>query len=65
MLEFTTEIQQEFQRNANQEIAIAQSKYMKNKFVFYGIKTPLRRDLQKPFLIVKHLPPKEELAKNC
>ena len=34
---------------------------MKNRFEFYGIKTPLRRELQRPFLEVKYLPPKENL----
>ncbi len=61
MSNFTELIQQEFHRNANNEIAIAQSQYMKNKFSFFGIKSPLRRELQKPFLVVKYLPSKSDL----
>ena len=61
MHEFITSIQQEFQLNSNKEIAIAQKQYMKNKFEFYGIKSPLRRELQKLFLVQKYLPAKEEL----
>lgn len=35
---------------ANEENAQAMSKYMRNLFPFYGIKSPLRRDLSRPFL---------------
>ena len=62
MHEFISSIQQEFQLNSNKEIAIAQKQYMKNKFEFYGIKSPLRRELQKSFLVQKYLPAKEDLA---
>lgn len=58
---YVTSLEQQFQKNANPKIAIAQKQYMKNKFEFYGIKSPLRRELQKPFLIQKYLPPKTEL----
>ena len=51
MLNFTSQIQKKFQKNLNKEIAVAQAKYMKNKFAFYGIKLPLRNVLQKPFLV--------------
>jgi len=34
---------------------------MKNRFVFYGLASPERRELQKPFLVQKYLPPKSEL----
>ena len=62
MIRFVVEIQQEFERNANKEISLAQAKYMKNNFIFYGIKSPLRREIQKPFLVSKYLPLKENLA---
>ena len=58
---FIITIQNQFHENANQEIALAQAKYMKNKFAFYGIKSPLRRELQKPFFVSKYLPKKIEL----
>ena len=34
---------------------------MRNQFEYYGIKTPLRREIQKPFLVKAYLPPKAEL----
>ena len=61
MLRFVVEIQKEFERNSNKEVSEAQSKYMKNKFIFYGIKSPLRREIQKPFLVHKYLPLKENV----
>ena len=37
--------------------------YMKNHFEFYGIKAPIRREIQKPFLVKEYLPPKKDLEK--
>jgi len=34
---------------------------MKNKFKFYGIKTPVRRKIQKHFFVKEYLPLKMEL----
>lgn len=61
MHDYIISLQQEFSLNSNKEIAIAQKQYMKNKFEFYGIKSPLRRELQKAFLVQKYLPEKKEL----
>lgn len=61
MNNFTDLIVQEFRLKANHEIAFAQKKYMKHKFEFYGLKSPLRREIQKPFLVQKYLPPKLDL----
>ncbi len=52
----------EFERNSNEEIAQQQKAYMRNLFEFYGMKTPTRRAIQRPFLIKKFLPPKSELS---
>jgi 3-methyladenine DNA glycosylase AlkD len=60
-IEFIKSLETEFILHKNKNIAIAQKQYMKNKFEFYGIKTPLRRELQKPFLVVKYLPNKSNL----
>ncbi|MFS0864675.1 DNA alkylation repair protein [Fredinandcohnia sp. 179-A 10B2 NHS] len=38
-----------FEEHRNQENAIPMQNYMKNKFLFLGIKTPLRRELMKRF----------------
>ena len=35
---------------ANEENAQAMGKYMRNLFPFYGLKTPTRRELSRPFL---------------
>jgi len=63
MKEFIKILEIEFKKNANPEIAIGQKAYMKNNFDFYGIKTPDRRKIQKPFLVKKYLPPKKDLEK--
>jgi len=52
-------LESEFSKNANTEIAIGQKAYMKSHFEFYGIKTQIRREIQKPFFIKEHLPPKK------
>jgi len=50
----------EFNAHANIQIAHTQATYMKNNFIFLGLKTPLRRELQKPFLVKTFLPVKNE-----
>ncbi len=39
-----------FEENQNNEKALQEAKYMRNKFKFYGIATPLRKKLYKDFL---------------
>jgi len=46
-----------FENNASQEIAAPMAKYMKNRFEYLGLKSPLRRELQKQFLKSNGLPP--------
>lgn len=43
-------IKELFENNAAPENALAMSKYMKNKFVFYGIPSPERKELYKDFI---------------
>ncbi len=43
-------IKKVFEENKNEENAIQQEKYMRNKFCFYGIQTPIRKNLYKDFL---------------
>lgn len=62
MEDFIQTLTIEFERNANEEIAEQQKAYMRNKFEFYGMKAPLRRQIQKPFLVKNFLAPKSELA---
>ncbi len=61
MSEFIQTLEIELIRNSNAKIAAGQKAYMRNQFEFYGIKSPLRRDIQKPFLEKNYLPPKSEL----
>ncbi len=61
MSDFINALQLEFEANANQQIAAMQKAYLRDQFLFYGIKTPIRRAIQKPFLVKTYLPPKENL----
>ncbi len=54
----------EFIRNADPGIAAGQKLYMKNHFEFFGIKTPLRREISKPFLQKEYLPDKNLLEET-
>lgn len=58
MLQFIQQLEQVFISNANIEIANWQIKYMRNQFGAFGIPSPLRKALQKPFLDKKYLPAK-------
>ncbi len=61
MTEYLKSLKDEFHNNANPKIAIGQKAYMKNKFEFLGITSPIRKELQRPFLNSKHLPPKDSI----
>ena len=61
MQDYINALETEFKKNADPKIAQAQKAYMRNQFEYYGIKTPLRREIQKPFLVKAYLPPKAEL----
>jgi len=60
MNDFVEILSLELQKNANAKIAAEQKAYMRNQFEYYGIKTPVRREIQKPFLIKRFLPEKAE-----
>ncbi len=49
-MEKYNQIKKLFEENKNNEQAEQMSKYMRNQFLFYGIKTPLRRTIYKEFL---------------
>ena len=61
MNSFVKTIEAEFEKNANANIAEGQKAYMKNHFEFYGVKSEMRREIQKPFFLKRYLPPKSEL----
>jgi 3-methyladenine DNA glycosylase AlkD len=46
-MNFITSLEKAFQKNSNAENAVAMSKYMKNNFQFFGIKTEERRQIFK------------------
>jgi 3-methyladenine DNA glycosylase AlkD len=49
-------LQEKFLAHVDSANSLAMSKYMKNKFIFFGIKSPLRKDLLKEFLKKYGLP---------
>ncbi|MBI1286333.1 MAG: DNA alkylation repair protein [Flavobacteriales bacterium] len=56
MLPYLRPIEALFSANANAENAKAMKAYMKDRFEYYGIKSPERRELQKQFLAEHGLP---------
>jgi 3-methyladenine DNA glycosylase AlkD len=54
-------LQSHFQKAKNPTNAVAMEKYMKNKFTFFGIKTPERKLIYKDFLLQMGYPKVEEL----
>lgn len=61
MNDFIKALRLEFEAHADPKIAAEQRAYLRDQFLFYGIKTPVRRAIQKPFLVKAYLPPKENL----
>lgn len=59
--EYVRALNAEFKQNGNDSIAREQKAYLRNQFEFFGIKTPRRRALQKPFYSKDYLPKKEEM----
>ena len=50
-----------FENASNPDVAQGQKAYMKHNFEFLGLKSPVRRDLQRPFLVKSALPSKDNL----
>ena len=63
MTHYLSTLEAEFKRHANPKRATGQKAYMKDNFEFYGITAPERQEIQKPFLLKQHLPPKKDLEK--
>jgi len=61
MKTYIAELKKVFEENANPQNAEGQKAYMKNHFDFLGLSSPVRRELQKPFMVQKYLPDKEEM----
>lgn len=67
MEDFIITLTKELEKKANSKIAAEQKAYMRGQFEYYGIKTPIRRHIQKPFFIKAFLPQKEvaiQIAKS-
>jgi 3-methyladenine DNA glycosylase AlkD len=61
MTDYLLPLQTAFEANANPANAAPMKKYMREKFEFLGIKTPLRRSVIKEFFADHGLPPLDEL----
>lgn len=53
-MNFISSLEKAFSENSNAENAMAMSKYMKNNFVFFGIKTTERRQIFKSICLKNH-----------
>ena len=62
MMNFVTELNKSFYIHKNETVAEKQEAYLKHKFQLLGIKTPQRKELQKPFLSKNSRPKKENLS---
>jgi 3-methyladenine DNA glycosylase AlkD len=65
---YLIELVNAFEKNANSENAPKMEKYMRNKFRFYGIKSPERKEIYKEFKRTNNLIPgnnKVEIVKWC
>ncbi len=61
-------LQQLFEQNADEAIAVGAKKYMRNRYEFYGIKSPLRKEIIRQFYKENGLPDYdkgEEIVKDC
>lgn len=59
MLHYIHQLELVFKENTNTQKAKGQIKYMRNQFGGFGIPSPLRNELQKPFLQKNYLPAKQ------
>lgn len=61
MDDFVKLIVAEFKKHADPVNAQGQKAYMRNQFEYFGIKSPIRKEIQRPFLRKQALPSKKEL----
>ena len=60
-IHFLKQLENQFEEHRNSEIAVQMEAYMRNQFMFLGIKAPIRKELLKPFLNKSNRPPIDEL----
>lgn len=58
---YTQNVIDVFNSHADPVTAAPMAKYMKNKFDYFGIKSPLRKEISKPFLLKNNLPSTQRL----
>ena len=51
MDELISELRLSFEQKANHQEAVKQSAYLKNQFIHFGLKTPIRREITKPVAV--------------
>ncbi len=56
-------LEREFHKNANPLIAAGHKAYLRDQFEFFGMTSPERREIQKPFLTKEFLPYKKDMVK--
>lgn len=61
MEDFVKLLEIEFEKNKNQSVGVEQKVYLRNQFECYGLKSQIRREIQKPFLVKEYLPNNQEL----
>ncbi len=62
-MQYLDTLTSEFENAANPSKAIDQKRYMRDQFEFFGLTSPQRREIVKPFLVKNYLPPKKDLHK--
>ncbi len=62
MTDYLKSLQKLFELNADAETAAGAKKYMRNKFEFYGIKSPLRKEIFNRFYKENGLPGNKDIA---
>lgn len=65
MKKYINDIKTIFEQNADADIAVPMAKYMKNKFEYYGIKTPKRSELLKKYHKENGYPKIDEIEAIC
>ena len=58
---YLSPLKEAFEKNANPENAIRMKAYMKNKFEYFGIKSPERKEIVKSFLKTYGMPQSNEI----
>jgi len=51
MNHYLQQLESGFRQNADSEIAVHQKAYMRGQFDFFGLKSPVRKEIQKPFRV--------------